>query len=119
MSCLRRRRMPDSRSKLSASRRIRSKPSPHNISGASAPPANSSARARKAGLAFAKDDLTSPPHRERDEAECTHDDAPPGKKSEAVARDILQERFHHDDGDHEGDHEADRDDAQMIGRHVG
>ncbi len=61
----------------------------------------------------------SPPHRQRDEPQRADDDPPPGKQCKTVARDVFEERLHHDDRDHEGHHKADRDDAEMIGRHVG
>src|SRR5258708_2971929 len=59
------------------------------------------------------------PHRQRDQAERADDYAPPRKECEAVAGDVVQKRLHHDHRGNERDHESDRDDAPVIGRHLG
>src|SRR5439155_20999308 len=75
------------------------------------------------GPCFRRDDTTSvtqslPPHRQRDQAEGADDHAPPGEQHKAVAGDIVQERLHHDDRGDERHHETDRDNAEVIRRHV-
>ncbi len=60
-----------------------------------------------------------PSHRQRDQAERADDHTPPGEQRKAVAGDVIQKRLHHDDRSDKRYHEADRDDAEMIGRHVG
>src|SRR5262245_17089027 len=111
---------PALRCRASAFRRIRWKPSPRNISGASARWASSSARMREAGAAaghVVRADI-SPSHRQRDQAEGADDNAPPGEQDEAVTRDVIEERLHHDDGGDEGHNETDCNDAEMVRRHL-
>ena len=50
------------------------------------------------------------PQRQRDQAECADDHAPPGEQRKTVAGDVIQKRFHHDDRGDERHHESDRDD---------
>src|SRR5579864_2039864 len=66
-----------------------------------------------------KSEESLPSHRERNQTQRSHDDAPPRKQPEAVAGEIAEETLHHDDGDDERNHETDRDNAQMIGGHFG
>src|SRR5207245_10357712 len=90
-------------------RRMRSKRSRRNICGAFAPPVSFSATTIK----------PSSSHSQRHQAERADDYAPPGEQRKTVAGDVVQEGVHHDNRGDERYHESDRDDADMIGRHLG
>ena len=58
------------------------------------------------------------PQRQRDQPNVTDDHAPPREHRKAVARDVIEERLHHDPGEDERDHEADGDQKNVAVAHL-